>query len=137
MQSCHSYDGQMMPNYPAHQLNKTFPARWRRTSLINGPPTATSLVINLPAPAAQWDNPQSGSLMTGRWATSDSTGDIVTILTLPANTSGLNLTLQRTHWHQHGRQQIPVATGKGSGGRRHSIASQPMRLFWSIVIAIE
>jgi uncharacterized repeat protein (TIGR03806 family) len=124
--SCHSYDGQMMPNGPkAHQLNKTFPYadgemnqldKWAAKGYLIGYQSSDKI----PA-AAQWDNPQSGNIHDRAMGYLDSNCGHCHNPHGPANTSGLNLTYNEPVGINMGVNKSPVATGKGSGGRRYSI----------------
>ena len=124
--SCHSYDGKMMPNGPkAHQLNKAFNypdgtfnqlEKWTAAGYLTGYQPSGKAPF-----AAQWDNPQSGTLHERAMGYLDSNCGHCHNPHGPANTSGLNLTYNEPIGINMGVNKAPVATGKGSGGRRYSI----------------
>ncbi len=123
---CHENGDVMAPIGPnARNLNKRFPyaegsenqlVRWTRAGYLAGAPpldTAPRLAV--------WDDPGTGSVETRARAYLEVNCMHCHNPRGPANTSGLDLRASQTTPVKYGVFKTPVATGRGSGGRKINI----------------
>ncbi len=123
---CHDVDGKIAPIGPkAGNLNKPYDYggrmvnqldQWVETGYLTGFDSADQ-----PPFLAQWDTPDSGSLHDRAMAYLDVNCGHCHNPHGPANTSGLNLTVNEKPGAGLGIFKAPVSAGKGSGGRLYSI----------------
>jgi len=121
---CHFDDHQLTPIGPkAANLNKTYPyTDGAQNQLEKWVDRGYLQKIEKEVPTlAQWENPSSANLHERAMAYLEINCAHCHNPNGPANTSGLNLMAHQPLGLQLGVYKSPVATGRGSGGRRYSI----------------
>ena len=123
---CHSRDKQLVPIGPsARQLNRDFDYDSGKSNQLEYL-TQNGYLEGLPAVdqrprSAQWDFPQDFDLDSRARAYLDANCGHCHNPKGPANTSGMFLNSHITNPSQLGVNKVPIAAGKGSGGRSYGI----------------
>ncbi len=123
---CHSRDKEIVPIGPsARQLNRDFEyltGTFNQLAYL----AENHFLEGLPAKeewprSAQWDQPQAFSLERRARAYLDANCGHCHNPLGPANTSGMFLDSHTTNPNELGVNKVPIAAGKGSGGRAYGI----------------
>lgn len=123
---CHSRDKTLVPIGPsARQLNRSFEFTSGSANQLDYLATNGYLTglptVELRPKSAQWDQPQMDDLESRARAYLDANCGHCHNPKGPANTSGMFLDSHTSNPAQLGVNKVPIAAGKGSGGRDYGI----------------